>query len=256
MPDVFQAPGPELFELGPLIPGGPEWLTKPVLLALLGSTVVVGFCWAAFANPRMVPRGLQNLGEYAYVFVRDQIARPFLGKDAERWMGLLLSIFLLVLAWNLMGVVPLLQFPVASHIAFPAVLAITVYIIKIYLGAKHHGLRRYLADMLFPADLPKWAHGAYAPMMFAEFFITSLFTHAVRVFANMFAGHMLLAFFSSVGFWFLFERLTPLGVGLGVLGVLMTILMTAFELFIMALQAFLFAMLASMFIGSAISGEH
>jgi F-type H+-transporting ATPase subunit a len=86
--------------------------------------------------------------------------------------------------------------------------------------------------------------------------IIAPFTHAVRLFANMFAGHMLLAFFSMVGFWFLFEKLTPLGAGVGVVGVIMTIIFTGFEIFIQFLQAFLFAMLASMYIGGSLHAEH
>jgi F-type H+-transporting ATPase subunit a len=254
--DTFKAPGLELFQFAPIFPGGPEWLTKPVLIALLSSVIVIALCWAAFSKPKLVPRGWQSIGEYAYHFVREQIARPALGKDADRWMGLLLTIFLTVLVWNLMGVVPLIQFPVAAHIAFPIVLAVSVYFIKVYLGIRHHGVRGYLKGVLYLPGLPGWAYGIYAPLILAETFINSLFTHFIRVFANMFAGHMILAFFSSVGFWFLFEQLTPLGAGLGVLGVVMTILMTAFEMFIQFLQAFLFALLASMFIASGLQGSH
>ncbi|MGW0193736.1 F0F1 ATP synthase subunit A [Nonomuraea sp. NPDC003201] len=255
-PDRWTAPGLELFEFAPIFPGGPEWLTKPVLIALLSSVIAIALCWAAFAKPKIIPRGWQSIGEYAYLFVRDQIARPNLGADSDRWMGFLLTIFLTVLIWNLMGIVPLIQFPVAAHIAFPLVLALMVYGIKVYLGVRHHGVRGYLRGIVHLPGLPGWAYGLYAPLILAEVFITSLFTHFVRLFANMFAGHILVAFFSSVGFWFLFERLTPLGAGLGVLGVLMTIVMTAFEMFIQFLQAFLFAMLAGMFIAGGLRGAH
>ncbi|MCK2221152.1 F0F1 ATP synthase subunit A [Actinomadura sp. ATCC 31491] len=255
-PGQWQAPGLDLFQFAPIIPGGPAWLTKPVLIALLGAAAVTALCWAAFARPKLVPRGWQSLGEYAYTFVRDQIARPSLGKDADRWMGLLLTIFLTVLAWNLMGVIPLIQFPVAAHIAFPLVLAVSVYAIKVWLGVRHHGVRGYLRGIVHLPGLPGWAYGIYAPMILAEVFVTSLFTHFVRLFANMFAGHILVAFFSSVGFWFLFERLTPLGAGLGLLGVAMTVVITALELFIQFLQAFLFAVLAAMYLASGLHGEH
>ncbi|MFI6599810.1 F0F1 ATP synthase subunit A [Nonomuraea sp. NPDC050536] len=255
--DQFQAPTPEeLFNSFPPIIPGVDWLTKPVLLAILSAIVVVVFCWSAFANPKIVPRGVQNVAEYGYMFVRDQVARPFLGKDADRWMGLLLSIFLLVLFWNFLGVIPLAQFPVASHIAFPAVLAITIYVLKVYLGIKHQGAGGYFKNMMFPPGLPKWIYFLLAPIEFLSNMIIAPFTHAVRLFANMFAGHMLLAFFSMVGFWFLFEKLTPLGAPVGVLGVIMTIIFTGFELFIEFLQAFLFAMLAAMYIGGALHPEH
>ncbi|MEU8248158.1 F0F1 ATP synthase subunit A [Nonomuraea sp. NPDC048916] len=255
-PDEFKAPGLELFDLPPIFAGGPEWFTKPVLIALLSSVVVIALCWAAFARPKLVPRGWQNLGEYAYVFVRDQVARPSLGKDADRWMGLLFTIFLTVLIWNLMGVIPLIQFPVAAHIAFPLVVAVSVYVLKLYLGVRHHGVLGYLKGIVYLPGLPWWAYSIYAPLILAEVLVTSLFTHFIRLFANMFAGHILLAFFSAVGFWFVFERLTPLGAGLGLLGVAMTILLTAFEMFIQFLQAYLFAMLAAMYVASGLHGEH
>jgi F-type H+-transporting ATPase subunit a len=253
--DEFKAPGPqELFDL-PAI-GGVAWLTKPVLLAILSSIIVIVFCWSAFAKPKIVPRGIQNVAEYGYMFVRDQVARPFLGKDADRWMGLLLTLFFVIWVWNLMGVIPFIQFPVASHIAFPAVLAITIYVIKVYLGVKHQGPIGYFKNMMFPPGLPKPIYGLLAPIEFLSNMIIAPFTHAVRLFANMFAGHMLLAFFSMVGFWFLFEQLTPLGAPIGVLGVVMTIVFTGFELFIQFLQAFLFAMLAAMYIGNSLHPEH
>ncbi|WP_327087037.1 F0F1 ATP synthase subunit A [Nonomuraea sp. NBC_01738] len=254
--DQFKAPSPdELFNFPPIIPGV-DWFTKPVLLAILSAVIVLVFCWGAFANPKIVPRGIQNMGEYGYMFVRDQVARPFLGKDADRWMGLLLSLFFLVLVWNLMGVIPMAQFPVASHIAFPAVLAISIYVLKVYLGVKHQGPIGYFKNMMFPPGLPKPIYLLLSPIEFLSNMIIAPFTHAVRLFANMFAGHMLLAFFSMVGFWFLFEKLTPLGAPVGVIGVVMTIIFTGFEMFIQFLQAFLFAMLASMYIGGALHAEH
>ncbi|MFI6602602.1 F0F1 ATP synthase subunit A [Nonomuraea sp. NPDC050536] len=250
-------PGTDLFDLPPLWDGAPAWLTKPVLLAVLAVVIICGLGWAAFARPRLVPRGLQNVGEYAYVFVRDQVARPFLGKDADRWMGFLLTLFLLTLTWNLMGVVPVIQFPVASHIAFPAVLAAVVYVIKLYLGFRHQGFAGFFRNAMFPPGLPKaLALVLYAPLELVYIFVTAPFTHAVRLFANMFAGHMLLAFFSAVGFWFTLAHPTLPGFPVGVLGVLATCVLTAFEMFIQFLQAYLFTMLAAMYLGDAIHPAH
>ncbi|MGI5273452.1 F0F1 ATP synthase subunit A [Nonomuraea sp. CA-218870] len=254
----FRAPTPEdLFDFPPLWQGAPYWLTKPVLLAVVGVVVVCAFAWAAFSRPKLVPRGVQNVGEYAYLFVRDQIARPYLGKDTDRWMPLLFSLFLLTLVWNLTAVVPVLQFPVTAYASFPWVLAAVVYLIKLYVAFTRHGFSRYLKGMMFPPGLPKpLAITLYAPLELVYFFVTAPFTHAVRLFANMFAGHTLLAFFSAVGFWFMIERPTLPGLTLGVLGVAMTIVMTAFEIFIQFLQAYLFTMLAALYIGSSLHPEH
>ena len=252
----FTAPGPSIFDFPPLWAGAPAWANKPVLFALIGALLVCVFAWSAFANPKLVPRGIQNVGELGYLFVRDQVARPFLGKDAERWMPLLLSLCFMILLWNFFGVVPFVQIPIASHIAFPVVFAVTIYVIKVFLGIKHQGLGGYFRNMMFPPGLPKPIYVLLAPIEFLSNMIIAPFTHAVRLFANMFAGHMLLAFFGAVGFWFLFEKLTPMGAGVGVLGVVMAIGMTGFEIFIEFLQAFLFTMLAAMYIGGALHADH
>ncbi|WP_369407192.1 F0F1 ATP synthase subunit A [Microtetraspora malaysiensis] len=255
--DVFRAPGMELFDFPPLWEGAPYWLTKPVVLAIGGALVVCALAWAAFARPTLVPRGMQNAGELVYLFVRDQVARPFLGKDAERWMPLLLSMFCLILLWNFIGVVPGLQFPVNAHIAFPIVFTLIAYMIKIYLGIRHQGLAGYLKNLMFPPGLPKaLALTLYAPLELLYTFVTAPFTHAVRLFANMFAGHLLLAFFSAAGFWLLHEQPSLAGAPVGVLSVTVAVAMTAFEMFIQFLQAFLFTLLTAMYIGASLHPEH
>ncbi|WP_228642060.1 F0F1 ATP synthase subunit A [Microtetraspora sp. AC03309] len=255
--DVFRAPGVELFDFPPLWSGAPFWLTKPVVMAVTGAFLLCALAWAAFAKPALVPRGMQNAGEIVYLFVRDQVARPFLGKDADRWMPVLLSLFCLILLWNFMGVIPGIQFPINSHIAFPIVFALVAYVIKIYLGIRHQGLVGYFRNLMFPPGLPKaLALVLYAPLELLYTFVTAPFTHAVRLFANMFAGHLLLAFFSAAGFWLLYEHPTVAGAPVGLLSVAVAVAMTGFEMFLQFLQAFLFTMLTAMYIGGALRPEH
>ncbi|HLV71580.1 MAG TPA: F0F1 ATP synthase subunit A [Vulgatibacteraceae bacterium] len=257
--DEFHAPGVELFDWGPLFPGGPAWLdwfTKPVLIVTLSVVIVCWFAYAAFAKPKMVPRGVQNIGEMAYLFVREQVARPALGSESDRWMPFLFSTFFFILVMNLMGVIPVMQLPGPSHIAFAIVLAAVVYVMMLFLGIKHQGFIGYFKNMMFPPGLPKPLYIVLAPIELLSTIILRPFTHAVRLFANMFAGHILLAFFATVGYWFLIEKLTPMGFAVGVVGVLMTIIMTGFEMFIQALQAFIFAVLAASYIAGSLHAEH
>ncbi|RFU40457.1 ATP synthase F0 subunit A [Actinomadura logoneensis] len=257
--DEFEAPGLEIFHWGPLFPDGPSWLhwlTKPTLIVGLCAILVTVFAWRAFAGAKLVPRGVQNVGEVAYLFVRDQVARPMLGKDGDRWMPFLFSTFFFILFMNWMGVVPVLYLPVNSHIAFPIVFAIAVYLMMLFLGIKHQGLVGYFKNMMFPPGLPKPLYVILAPIELLSNLILRPFTHSVRLFANMFAGHLLLAFFASVAYWFLVEKLTVLGAGVGVVGFLMTIVMTGFELFIQALQAFIFTLLAASYIQSGLHADH
>ncbi|GAA2596847.1 F0F1 ATP synthase subunit A [Actinomadura fulvescens] len=252
----FEAPGIDIFDWPPLWSGAPFWLTKATLIVALSAIIVIAFSWAAFRNPKLVPRGVQNVGEVTYLFVRDQVARPTIGKEGDAWMPFLFSTFLFILVMNWMGVIPVLQFPVNSHIAFPIVLALVVYVAMIFLSIKHQGFVGYFKNMMFPPGLPKPLYLILSPIELLSNIILRPFTHAVRLFANMFAGHLLIAFFASVAYWFLAEKLTVLGAGVGLVGFLMTIVMTAFEIFVQALQAFIFTLLAASYIGGALHPDH
>ncbi|GAA4093150.1 MULTISPECIES: F0F1 ATP synthase subunit A [Actinomadura] len=255
----FQAPGTEIFDWGPLFPGGPHWLrwlTKPILIIGLSALVVIGFCARAFARPRLVPRGVQNAGEVLYLFVREQVARPMLGRDADAWMPFLFSTFLFVAVMNLMGVVPGLQLPATSHFAVPLLLALVVYVLYVALSVRHQGLVGYLRGIMFPPGLPVWVYAFYAPLELLHHLVLRPVTHAIRLFANMFAGHLLIAFFATVAYWFLVDALSPAGFGVGVVGLVMTIVMTAFEVFVQLLQAYIFTLLAASYIGGALHPEH
>jgi F-type H+-transporting ATPase subunit a len=252
----FEAPGLGLFEWKPLFHIGPLGVAKPIVLCWLVMIVVVGFFWAAFAKPKLVPRGAQNVGEVAYMFVRDEIGRPFLGKDADKWMRLLLPLFFFVWIGNLMSVIPFAQFPVNSRIGFPAILAVLIYLTFWFVGIKQQGFFGLLKNATMPPDLPKGLYLIVIPIEFVSTFFIRPFTHAVRLFANMFAGHILIALFATVSFHFLWEKVTPLGLPVGVLGVILTIVMTAFELFIQAVQAYVFTLLAAFYISAGLYADH
>jgi F-type H+-transporting ATPase subunit a len=252
----FEAPGLGLFQWKPLFHIGSVAVAKPMILCLLVMVIVVAFFWSAFAKPQLIPRGAQNLGELAYVFVRDEIGRPFLGKDTEKWMRLLIPVFFFVWIGNLMSVVPIAQFPVNSRIAFPMVLAVLIYLTFWVVGVKQQGFFGLLKNATMPPDLPWPLYFMVVPIEFVSVFFLRPFTHAVRLFANMFAGHILIALFATVGFHFLYEKLTPLGFGVGVLGVVLTIVMTAFELFIQAVQAYVFTLLTAFYISAGLYSDH
>ncbi len=252
----FEAPGLGLFQWKPLFHIGPFAVAKPIVLCLLVAVIVIAFFWKAFAKPQLIPRGTQNVGELAYMFVRDEVARPFLGKDADKWMRLLLPTFFFVWIGNLMSVIPFAQFPVNSRIAFPLVLAVLVYLTFWAVGIKKQGLFGLIKNATMPPDLPWPLYILVIPIEFVSTFFLRPFTHAVRLFANMFAGHILVALFATVAFHFLWEKVTPLGVPVGILGVVLTIVMTAFELFVQAVQAYVFTLLAAFYISAGLYADH
>ena len=149
------SPGAEDFDFSnrPWFHIGSYGVTKPTLLVVLITVVMVAFFWAAFNKPRMVPRGVQNVGEVAYLFVRDRIARDSMGKQGDKYVPFLLSLFFFVWLMNVMSFVPGIQFPVSSIIAFPAALAGMVWLTYMYAGFKRHGLG-YFRVLGVPSGVP------------------------------------------------------------------------------------------------------
>jgi F-type H+-transporting ATPase subunit a len=251
----FHAPGLSLFNWKPLFEIGPFGFTKPMLLALIVVILIVGFFWAAFRHPQLVPRGAQNVGEVFYGFIRDDIARSVIGKKGDRYVPFLVSLFFFVWIMNLMSIVPVAQFPVTSRIAYPAALAAIVYLTWVPLALRAQGVVGFFKNMMFPPGLPVAIYPLLAPIEFVSNMLVRPFTHSVRLFANMFAGHVLLALFSVTAWYFLVENFSGLFF-VGILGFVMTVVMTGFELLIQALQAFIFTLLTAVYISGALEAEH
>lgn len=237
---------PSLFSIGSLS------VTKPMLLALACAGLVIAFFWAAFAKPKLIPRGAQNLGELAILFVRDQILRPMMGKNGDNYLPFLVSLFFFVWVMNLMEIIPLAQFPAMSRISFPVALMLMVYVTYTYLGIKNFGLLGYFKSMI-PPGAPKLILIILGPVEVAQYLLVRPFTLAIRLFANMFAGHILLLVF-TLATWYMFS----VGIGLlfGATSFLVVIVLTAFEMFIQALQAFIFTILTAQYIGGSIEVQH
>lgn len=251
----FPAPGLHSFLFKPLIGDGDSsvYFNKTMLLALLGSIVIVGFFWAAFAKPKIVPGKLQMVAEAGYDFVRRGIVYETIGKrDGEKYVPFMVALFFFVWIMNLWSIVPIAQFPVTAVISYPAALAAIVYVTWISLTFKKHGFVGGWKNITgYDKNL-----GAVLPMVVGLEFLSNVivrpFTHAVRLFANMFAGHVLLLLF-TIASWYLLN-----GIGIAYAGVsfVMVIVMTAFELFIQAVQAYVFVLLACSYVQGALAEHH
>ncbi len=251
----FPAPGLHSFLFKPLIGDADSsaYFNKTMLLALLGSIVIVGFFWAAFAKPKIVPGKLQMVAEAGYDFVRRGIVYETIGKrDGEKYVPFMVALFFFVWIMNLWSIVPIAQFPVTAIISYPAALAAIVYVTWMSLTFKKHGFVGGWKNITgYDKNL-----GAVLPMVVGLEFLSNVivrpFTHAVRLFANMFAGHVLLLLF-TIASWYLLN-----GIGIAYAGVsfVMVIVMTAFELFIQAVQAYVFVLLACSYVQGALAEHH
>ncbi|GHH80905.1 ATP synthase subunit a [Streptomyces sulfonofaciens] len=250
---AFPAPGLQSFNFDPIFSVGGFDFTKPMLLAVICTVLVVGFFWAAFNKPKLVPGKLQLAGEIGYSFVARSIAREVIGKKGDKYVPFLTSIFFFVWIMNIMSIIPLAQFPATSRFAYPVALAALVFITYMFLTFKTHGFRGGVKNLVWISGLPKPLVPLIVLLEFIQNVITRPFTLAVRLWANMFAGHMLIVLF-SIASWYL---LTPTFLSVVAGGsFLLAAFMTAFELLIQFLQAYIFTLLASIYISGALEEGH
>jgi len=249
----YPAPGyPHSFEFSPLFSIGSFHFIMPELQAILCAGLVIWFFWAAFAKPKLVPRGIQNVGELGVGFVRDQILRAMMGKQGDGYLPFLVGLFFFIWFMNLMEVIPVLQFPAMAHIAFPISLMLMVYITYNYVSIKRLGLGGYFKSMI-PSGVPPFILLLLAPVEILQYVLIRPFTLAIRLFGNMFAGHILVAVF-TIATWYLVSA--SIGLVFAAASFVMTVVLTAFELLIQALQAYIFTILTAQYIGGAYEAAH
>jgi F-type H+-transporting ATPase subunit a len=249
----FPAPGLHSFDFKPIFSIGSFDFTKPMLLALLCMVLVVGFFWAAFNKPKLVPGKLQLVGEIGYTFVARSIAREVIGKKGDKYVPFLTSIFFFVWFMNVMSIIPFAQFPATARFAFPVGLAALVFITYMFLTFKTHGFGGGIKNLVWISGLPKPLVPLIVVLEFFSNVILRPFTLAVRLWANMFAGHMLIVMF-SVASWYL---LTPtIFTAVSGASFIVALLMTTLEVLIQFLQAYIFTLLASIYIQGALEEGH
>ena len=249
----FNPPGVKDFMFQPIF-GSSILATKPVVLVGFSLIVIVAFFIAASRKAAIVPSKLQFAGESIYSFVRNDIGKDVIGHDFQKFVPFLFTIFVFVLTNNLFGIIPLIQFPTMSHIGFPVALTIFVYFVFHAVAIKKHGLFKYLKDMMFMPGIPKVMYIILAPLEFATYFLIRPLTPAMRLFGNMFAGHLLLILFTMGGEYMLNDKIFLKFMSIFSFG--FSIGFTFFELFVQCLQAYIFTLLSALYIAGALADEH
>jgi len=251
----YPAPGyPQSFNFATkaLFTIGSFKFTLPMLMAVVCAALVIGFFWAAFSKPKLVPRGIQNVAELGIFFVQDQILRPMIGKRGDGYLPFLVSLFFFIWFLNLMEIIPVIQFPVTSFFMFPVSLMLIVYLTYNFVSIKNLGVGGYFKSMV-PSGVPIGILLLVAPLEVLQYIVVRPFTLAIRLFGNMFAGHILVAVF-TIATWYLVSA--SIGLAFATASFLMTIILTGFEMLIQALQAYIFTILTAQYIGGAYEPAH
>jgi F-type H+-transporting ATPase subunit a len=204
--EEFNAPGPGSFELPPAFHIGSLDVTKSMLLLTVSAVIIIGFTYAASRKAAVVPGRLQFAGEYVYDFVRNGIARDSIGThDFMRFVPYLFSLFLFVFVNNYYGVIPFLQFPSFSRISYVYGLAALTWLVYNGVGIARHGAFGYLRRQTVPGGVKGPILLLIIPLEFLSNILVRPATLALRLFANLFAGHLLLILFSTGAAYLVFE---------------------------------------------------
>ena len=234
-------------------PVGPLGINKVVVLMWFSFLLSFGLMILGGRKKALVPTGVQNVAESAVDFVEEGIVLQTIGPEGLKFTPFLLTLFVFILTCNVWGLIPGAQMPVNARIALPVFMALLVYVIYHTVGVISQGPLTYLKNIAFMPGVPKVMYILLTPIELVTKFISQPLSMAVRLFANMLAGHLLLVSFAVIT-----AALATLGPTLIIFpfsfGLL--VFLTTFEVLVAFLQAYIFTILAAVYIADAMHPAH
>lgn len=235
--------------------GTPLEFNRIMLVRVIAAVVIIVLFLYLARGAKLIPNRKQGLLEMGLDMVRTQIAEDVLGDKARKYLPMLTTIFFAILFFNLTGLIPGLNIAATSRIGLPVLFALWVYVIYLVDGVKVHGLGGFFKTQLFPAGMPKVLYLLITPIEFLQVFVLRPATLAVRLAANMIAGHIMLVLCFAATHFFFFEAAGALK-AVGAVSLLAGLIFTLFELLVAVLQAYVFALLAAAYISLTTSHDH
>lgn len=254
----FRAAGPiEQFEILPIIPlsiGSIDIsFTNSALWMLISLGVVSIFFSLATSRGALIPGRLQSMAEVLYEFISN-LVRDIIGPEGRKFFPYVFTLFIFILMANLLGLLPTIPglphelhtFTTTSHLVVTLALSMATILIVVIYGFAKNGLKFF--KLFVPSGVPLWLLPLIAVIEFVSF-LSRPISLSVRLFANMFAGHIILKLFA--GF-----IISLIGAGgaftlLGILPFLGTVAVTLLEFLVAGLQAYVFAILTCIYLSDA-----
>lgn len=201
-------------------------------------------------NRALVPNRLQLAVEGTYNFVHDMLFNAAGADGVKKFFPLVFTLFIFIFMANMIGLVPG-TFTPTSHIVVTSLMALLVFVTVIVVGFMKNGLG--FLRLFAPSGVPPALYLIVTPIEVISFFSRPL-SHAVRLWANIFAGHVLLKVFAG------FVPMMAAAGGIGLLGSIlplgMTVALFALEFLVAFLQAYVFAMLTCIYLNDALHAGH
>ncbi len=234
-------------------------ITRTIFLMFLAAIIVVAVLWVAYRKTDVVRSKFQTAVDALTGFVKDEIAIGIIGPEGIKYFPYLLSLFMFILVGNLFEVTPFINFPVTSRMAIPAFLALVTWVIFVVVGFAKNGFS-YFMDIVWPKSVPVAMRPLVGIIEFFSIFLIRPFSLAVRLLANMVAGHVMLSLLLVTGFVFT----TAIGTadvsilknGAGLLWFALALAIYLFEIMVAVLQAYIFTLLSAVYIQTSVHPEH
>lgn len=243
----------------PVLELGPLTISNHMLMVAVAAILLAIGIPMAVRRRALVPRGWQNLVESVCDFIRKEVAQPIMGDQTDKHIGFLWSVFFFILTLNLLGMIPsdklftmLTGKPnhwggaATSNIFVTIGLALVTFFMTHFYGIRQQGFKQYFLH--FAPSGPWWL----MPLLYLIEIISTLVkpvTLAMRLFANIVAGHMVLATF--LGLILIFQHIAVAMASVGAV-----VAMSILELLVAFIQAFIFTFLSALYIGFSIAPEH
>jgi F-type H+-transporting ATPase subunit a len=246
----------ELFETHTVFSIGGFDVNRAMLLMFLAAFIAIALLWFGFRKRRVVPTRFGAAIEALVSFVRDEVAIGIIGPDGVKYFPYLLAVFMFLLIGNLFEVTPFINFPVTSRMAIPLFLSVVTWLIFVIVGFVKNGFG-YLGGIIWPKSVPVGLRPLVGLIEFLSTFILRPLTLAVRLFANMVAGHVMLSLMLVSSYVFI-TNAGNLGIrtGWGFLWMTIGFGIFLFEIAVGVLQAYIFTLLSAVYIQTSVHPEH
>jgi len=246
----------ELFDFPTIFTIGNFEVSRTEILMIFAAFVVLILFYFGLRQQRLVPSKFGVAIEGMIGFVRDGIGRDVIGPESTKYLPYLLAMFSFLLVGNLFEVTPLINFPITSRMAIPVFLSLVTYLIFMILGFSRNHFR-YLIDTAWPKTVPIGLRWLVGLIELVSVFLLRPLTLAVRLFANMVAGHLMLTLLLGSGVIFL-AAIPEIGVkgSIGLFWFALGLFMFLLEVLVAVLQAYIFTLLTAIYIESSIHFEH
>lgn len=250
--------GPELPSIDDFLPdpilfqGTPFAINRIILIRIVATIVLLLVMCITAKRAKLIPGRWQGLIETLLEFVRDNIVYQVMGEErGRRYVPMITTLFFTIFVFNLCGIIPGMNMAATATVTMPLVFALWTFVQYWIAACREKGFLQYLRGELMPPGVPLPIDIILGPINLLEALIIRPFSLTVRLFANMIAGHLLVATCLAFTQFYLIEASNWAVKPVGVLWLLGGFAFVCFEMFVAALQAYVFSILSTVYINQS-----